>query len=165
MSIAPGVRGNQEGVEMIYYKIFPACKQDLFLTLNLDTTNSAVLLEDLNQEKDRDRQLWTPIEIISGGSDKGFALLNKYDNKVLAARGERQSLTQISPSEIPEHSATWTFLPVGKWGAFGGIQLQANHNMNLNAFGDTWKTGNTVGIHDWKNGASNEVWQLIQVEA
>jgi hypothetical protein len=152
---------------MIYYKIFPACAQDLFLTLNLDINNSAVLLKDLAQDKDR--QLWTPIEIVSGGMDKGFALLNKYDYKVIARKsedGDRKSLTQISPSDMSKNSATWTYLPVSKYTDFGAIQLKDNQNMNLNAFGnDTWKEGNTVGIHDWNEGATNEVWRLIRMDA
>lgn len=154
---------------MIYYKIVPACAQNLFLTLNFDSNNSAVLMEDLDQKIDKDRQLWTPIEIVSGGMDKGFALLNKYDYKVLARKekdGDRNPLTQISPRDMSKNSATWTYLPVSKYTDFGAIQLKESQNMNLNAFGNgPWKDGNTVGIHDWNEGATNEVWRLIRMDA
>jgi len=150
---------------MLYYKIFPACRPDLYLTLNpTDDQNSAVLKAPL-AGRDEDRQLWTPLETFSGVGNKEFVLLNKYNNKVLAARGERQTVTQISLSEIPKHFATWSYLPVAKWNVFGGIQLNADRAMNLNAFGDTWGEDTKVGIHDWKNGAPNEVWQFALVQA
>jgi len=149
---------------MLYYKIAPKCNEELFLTLNLDPNNSAVLLKDLAQDQEKDRQLWTPVEIITNTEDKGYALLNKHANKVLSARGERQPLTQISLSEAFESKvATWRFLPVRD--GFGGFQLPANTDMNLNVFGNgPYISGNPVGIHDWKGGADNEIWTLTRVE-
>lgn len=147
---------------MLYYKITPKCNTELLLTLNLDPDNSAVLLKDL--EQDKGRQLWTPVEIINGTEDKGYALLNKYANKVISARGEHQTLTQISLSEAFESKvATWRFLPVKE--GFGGFQLPANTTMNLNVFGNgPYLSGNPVGIHDWGRGADNELWKLTRVE-
>lgn len=143
---------------MLYYKIIPKCNTDLVLTLNLDDNDNRAVLRTPSEEA-KDRQLWSPIEVISG-DDKGFALFNKYSQQVLAARGDRQPLTQISPSDILKNRATWKFLGSD----FGAIQLHANTDMNLNAFGDgPYQPGNTVGIHDWKAGEPNEVWRLSLV--
>src|SRR5689334_19185908 len=158
MSIVPGVRRISERKrEMLYYKIAPKCNRQLFLTLTLNPDSSAEILKDLSQSKDKDKQLWAPVEIITGTENKGFALVNKYDNQVISARGERQPLTHISIREAFESKvATWRDLPVKE--GFGAIQLAGNNNMNLNVFGNgPYESGNTVGIHDWQGGEPNEL--------
>lgn len=151
---------------MLYYKIIPYCNMNLVLTLNLQEKNAAVLLEE--SADNRERQLWTPIEVISKGNDKGFALVSKHKNEkgealVLAAQGDREALKSISSSAIlTETRAAWKFCSIDS--ELGGLQLQANTNMNLNVFGDgPYKSGNQVGIHDWKDKSPNELWQFSLV--
>jgi hypothetical protein len=143
---------------MLYYKIVPKCNPKLFLTLTDDKKNSAVLKSDL---PGNDTQLWTPLEIFSSGSDKDFVLINKSNHNVLAAQGERQPLTQILLSKVPYHVATWLYKPIEGGNVFGAIQLKEDQAMNLNAFGDSWKDGTPVGIHDWHKGAGNELWRFL----
>jgi hypothetical protein len=146
---------------MLYYKIAPKCDPKLFLTITSSITNSAVLMPDL---PGNDTQLWTPLEIFSSSNDKDFVLLNKSKHNVLAARGERETLTQIPLSKVPYHLATWSYKPVQGGNVFGAIQLKEDQAMNLNAFGDSWEEGTPVGIHDWHHGAGNEIWQFLLAE-
>lgn len=140
---------------MIYYKIAPKCSPGMVLTLNLGAS-AAKLEEDSTQ--DLDRKLWAPVEIVSG-DDKGFALLNKHSQKILAAPTDNSGLTEIGtePDGILKNRAIWKFKGLG----YGAIQLQADPDMNLNVFGNgPYKSGSEVGVWDWARGADNEVWEM-----
>lgn len=143
---------------MLYYKIVPKCNPGLVLARSLQESSAAELLADSDQEKDR--KLWSPIEIISGNY-KGFALVNKHSQKVLAAPQDKAALVEISPDvDLITNRAVWQFKGLG----YGAIQLQANDAMNLNVFGNgPYNEGNAVGVWDWSRGKDNEVWEMKTV--
>ncbi len=46
------------------------------------------------------------------------------------------------------------------WQVFDGsaVRIPANTDLNMNAFGDSWGPGTTVGLYTWDGGAPNERW-------